>query len=653
MVQAAASWLVLLAISIGISTLFGAPLHDAMLYAAYMALFVMMPGALLLSLASRRPNGPIEFAIKAVVIGQCFEMASGLLFTMLGIQAAYQMLPCVFLIGVILNRHRIARCISQSQLQLSKTLVACVLAAVFLVFAASLSDFSNIIDHHYTWVAAFSNAVSISWPPIEPFIMDVPLHYHYLYNVHVGMAAHITGVPLILVASRLAIIVHGLTLIGMLYVFAQSRMAAAWLGIVVATALLLTFGYSELMWKSFHFATAQIMFRVASTMIAFQIFIVLLDEVLAERQERIRYWLLVGLVLVGCGTRVNMLPMLASGVGCLMLAKFAARERFKDYAILLATLAGGVVFSIVFFLGFGSTVSDGTKLVVFNPLNIPVAEWAELRYAPIIENMLANGAPSWLASLVYVVTAVCGRMTFLLPGLLYVLMKPVVTRDMLVMLGGVALAGIGLLVCIETTVPQEVWGFYWYADIALGVLGTAGLYAMWMSRRQGGIWVNAGLVATGILLVVQVAEFSTGFIPKLSASDLPMSMPAFHDQKNDAVARTLIHTIKPGDVLVTGGAISEFDDRPFAAAVPGIQLYGSRYILDVYATRTIIDPKVASRLWLIKNDLSKPADRSKVKRDVGNTRNVYMLWLGTGSFNTSGMTRIEAWDDRSLWRIEE
>ncbi len=647
-------WTVLIIATIGITSLFGTPVTAAISYATYMALFVIVPGTALLASASRRASTPAMFAAKSIIIGQAFEMAVGLIVTIAGVQQVYQFLPLLYISVFWIYKKRITECIHLAEHSRGIILFACTLVAVFLVFSASLSDFSTIIDHHYTWVAAFANAVNLSWPPVEPFLMDVPLHYHYLYNVHVGLAANTAGIPLIFVAARLAMVFHAFVLILVLYAFAEARLKAGWLGIVAATALLLTFGYSEIMWKDFHFATAQIMYRVASTIIAFQLFIMLMDEILASKRERIHYWLIVGLILVGSGTRVNMLPMLAAGVGLLMLSKMVDLDRKKigEYAVLLATIVGGIVFSAVFFLGVGSGVSDGTNLIMFNPLNIPVSEWAEDKYAPIVQSLLAMGAPNWVASLVYLVVAICGRMTFLLPGVLFAFVSPAINRDLRVILTGVVVAGIGLLVLIETTVPQEIWTFYWYADIAIALIGAAGLYALWLARQHASTITKIGLLATCLIFAVQVTEFSVGFFPKLVSTQFPMPQPEFHDQHNDVVAQTLANTITAGDVLVTGGKIEALDDRTFAAAVPGIQLYGSRYILTVYATRTSIDPLVASRLWIIDNNLSQPADRARVKQDVGPHRALYFLWVGTSRFDTKGMTLIKAWEDRSLWKVE-
>ena len=645
-------WLAILICTIGMATLFGVALDAAVAYAAYSAGFIILPGAVLYSLAARCPATSIMVAAKIFVIGQAWEMLLGLILTMLGLQSAAMYFLPVYVFGMWVTRNRITALLSPAERVAWRRVAVGVLVAVFLVFSAALSDFSAIIDHHYTWVAAFANAVSMMWPPMEPFLMDVPLHYHYLYNVHVGMAAHSTGIPVVLVASRLAIIIHAFVFVLVLCAFSQAHLKTAWLGVVVAIALLLTFGYSELMWKNFHFASAQIMYRVASTMIAFQIFVMLMDEVLANKAERMRLGLFVMLVAVGSGTRVNMLPMLACGVGLLMLFNIMARKSFKDQVLLLAILTGGIVFSMVFFLGVGSGHSDGTKLVVFNPLSIPVAEWAEKRYAPLVEFMLEKGYPDWVATLCYLVTALCGRMTFLFPGFVYVCMTWPLRRDLGILLGGVAVAGVGLLVLIETTVPQEIWTFYWYADIALALLGAAGLAALWRQRQQGKQFVTIGLLTTGLLFGVQATEFSIGFFPKLLATQFPVTQPVFHDKKNDDVTQALVPLVKAGDILVTGGDIETFDDRPFAAAVPGLQLYASRYILEVYGTRTTVDSRVKDRQWYIDSRLSKYSDRIKVRQNVGTKRTLFLLWLGTPPQDINGMIPIATWDDRSLWRIE-
>ena len=53
---------------------------------------------------------------------------------------------------------------------------------------------------------------------------------------------------------------------------------------------------------------------------------------------------------------------------------------------------------------------------------------------------------------------------------------------------------------------------------------------------------------------------------------------------------------------------------------PGLQLYASRSILPNYEARVNVDQRVASRLWLIPDNLRDSASRATIRTDVGPSR---------------------------------
>lgn len=101
------TWLMLLAATIVMAVLFGTTLNAAVLYAGYMAFFVILPGSLLLGLAARRELSPIGFAAIAVVVGQCVEMAIGMLATALRLQEFYLFLPLLYFVAIWFTRQQV------------------------------------------------------------------------------------------------------------------------------------------------------------------------------------------------------------------------------------------------------------------------------------------------------------------------------------------------------------------------------------------------------------------------------------------------------------------------------------------------------------------------------------------------------------------
>jgi len=658
-VQCALVWLVLLLATTSMAVLFGVSLLAALAYAAYVALFIILPGVVHYGLASRSRQVSFVFAAKATVVGQCVEMTAGLLASMTGAHGLYPVLPLLYLTGLVFARRRILANIETDEGGPKiLPLVISLVVALFLVFAASLFAFDERIDQHFTWIAAFSNVAVTQWPIREPFLMDVPLYYHYLFNIHVGTAARTVGIPLILVASRLAIIYHAFLFVLMLHAFCGSRFRAGWLGTIAAVQVLLTFGFSAVMWPYFHLATALIIFQLASTAVAFEIFLVVCDEILGPSGQASRrpYALIVFLMLVASGTRANLLPMLCGGIGLVLLAHVRRGHERVAYGGLLGAAMLAIIAGAVFFLGMGNSDSNGTSLLFVRPLNVAVSEVQQAVYAPLVQTLLAAGLPTPLAAIAYLVVAILGRMTFLLPGVIFALVATGtgIERNLRVMLGGVALAGISLLVLIETALPQEIWAFYWYADIGFALLGAAGLRALWQRRMIQPVLAGGALLATILLFVLQLWDFSTGFAQRLSVTQFPTPAPVFQTAPGfEELVPTLQEHVVPGDVLVTGGNVGILDDRVLPAAVLGLQLYASRTILPIYEARANVDPRVASRLWLIRDNLADSAARATIRREVGPSRALYLLWLGeTAPTDRAGLSPVGSWPIMSLWRVE-
>ena len=657
-VQCALVWLALLLVSTGMAVLFGVSLLAASAYAAYVALFIILPGVVHYGLASRSAQLPFVFAAKAVVVGQCVEMSAGLLASMAGGMALYPFLPLLYLAELVFWRRRILANIEAGEEPGILPAVVSLVVALFLVLAGSLVAFQESIDQHFTWIAAFSNVAVTQWPIHEPFLMDVPLHYHYLFNIHVGTAARTFGIPLILVASRLAIIFHVFLFVLMLHAFCRSRFRAGWLGTPAAVQLLLTFGSSAVLWPYFHLATAPIIFQLTSTAVAFGIFLVLCDEILgpAGHESQRPYALIVFLMLVASGTRANLLPMLCGGIGLVLIAHVRQGYQRAAYVGLLGAAMLAIIAGAVFFLGMGGGGSNGTSLLLIRPLNVAVSEVAKDVYSPIVRTLLAAGLPRELTAMAYLLVAILGRMTFLLPGLIFALVGTGsgIERNLRVMVGGVALAGIGLLVLIEAVVPQEIWAFYWFADIGFALLGAAGLRALWQRRVTRPVLAGAALLASTLLFVLQLWDSYPRFSQALSVTRLPTPAPVFQTLPGfKELVQTLEQHVVPGDVLVTGGNFWTFDDRVLPAAVPGLQLYASRLVLPIYEARVNVDPRVASRLWLIRDNLRDSVARATILTDVGPSRGLYFLWFGeTVPADRTGLSPVGRWPLMSLWRIE-
>ena len=634
----------------------------ALAYAAYVALFIILPGVVYYGLASRSAQVSFVFAAKATVVGQCVEMSAGLLASMTGAHALYPFLPLLYLAGLVFWWRRILANIEPGEggpkiLPLAISLVA----ALFLVFAASLFGFDKSIDQHFTWIAAFSNVAVTEWPVREPFLMDVPLYYHYLFNIHVGTAARTFGIPLILVASRLAIIFHGFLFVLMLHAFCQSRFRAGWLGTPAAVQVLLTFGLSSaVMWPYFHFATTLIIFQLASTAVAFEIFLVLCDEILGPSGQAEPAFL-----------RPDRLPHARRQRHPRQsLADAVRRHRRAVACARPARLQAGGVRRAPRRCDARHRRRRGVlpghrrrqppmapSMFLFRPLNVAVSEVQTHAYAPLVRALLAAGLPTPLTVMAYLLVAVLGRMTFLLPGVIFAVVAndSGIERNLRVMLGGVALAGISLLLLIEAVVSQEIWAFYWYADIGFALLGAAGLRALWQRRVTQPVLTAGTLLASTLLFALQLWDFSSGFARKLSVTQFPTPAPVFQTvPRFEELVQTLEQHVVPGDVLVTGGKVGILRRPRLARCRPGSPALCVPYHpsdLSVPSER-----RPASGLAAMADQQQSPR-RCRPHQDPQKCRPVPRPVIPVARRNgasrdRTGLSPVGSWPSMSLWRVE-
>jgi hypothetical protein len=229
---------------------FGAPFSYSMKYFIYTVVYIIVPGSVAYGLSRSRAEHWFGFLVKSWIVGNAVEMTAGLLAVMTGMKAYYPLLGLLYAGMAVAFRHRIGA-VGLTSPTTSPNYTATDIAAFAalsggLISAAALYNFDTVIDQHFTWIAAFAGATVNHWPVPEPFLMDVPLNYHYLYNIHVGMASYVTGVPLIIVSARLSLATHALLFLAMLFVFCRNRFDYRWVGLIAAAQLLMTFGYSKI-----------------------------------------------------------------------------------------------------------------------------------------------------------------------------------------------------------------------------------------------------------------------------------------------------------------------------------------------------------------------------------------------------------------------
>jgi hypothetical protein len=299
---------------------------------------------------------------------------------------------------------------------------------------------------------------------------------------------------------------------------------------------------------------------------------------------------------------------------------------------LLVLISVSIIFGLYFFYGAGSNVS-GVEVLKLNPLNNSVALVSGTRdgLAPLFTTLQARGLNESLSSLLYIVFVLLGRQTFLLSGLIaYFLFYPYQQQISITLLFlGIYCAGVGVICLLESSF-QEQWAFLWYGDIGMAILGATGLiYLILMKEHRS---IKYCLISFSILvLLIQSYDLIPGVLKDLRNIGIKTVYPSYSTHPDyNALVDWLRQNVTAGSVIFTAGNYQEVDDRTLPAAVPGIQLYASRHILDIYAERSSIDPKIIYRQNLLSHQPLSLETILSVRQEVLSSRSLYLIWVGPG-----------------------
>ena len=615
---------------------FGVPPIDVTKYFLYHILYILFPGLVIYSLAGFPVYSGYELIVKSWVLGICVEMLVGLIAVMSDLKELYPYIIFLYIFTASFHKRNILSTVkSVVNKPANFDAIILVLLATFFIFANSSFNFNVIVDQHFTWTAAFSNVSVNSWPISEPFILGIPLNYHYLFNIHVGLSSYVFDIPTINIASRLSLISHPLLFLAIIHVFCIKWFRSSMVGLIAVVQIMMIFGYSQIFWQTFHSATPTIMIKVPSTIVAFQVFVLIVDcilNVFKEKQTNFKQLLLiVVLIFVSSGIRAMFLPVLLGGLGLLFLRQVFIREKIASITVLLSSAVGSIIFGLWFFYGLGAS-SDGTKMLFLSPLNLAVSQVSPDKLASFVNYALAAGLQTHVTSAAYLMLALCGRLTFLLPGVLFFLWQGnsnETNKHIKLLLGGVAIAGLLVLVFIESTIPQEVWAFYWYSDIGLSIMGAAGTVLLWQQRAQISTIFMVSATYASIFFGVQAVDFTKSFIERAKTQNFSQPSPRFSSNPIlPKLIKFLKQTAKKGDIIVTGGKYEHFDERVLPASIPGVQLFAHRQILKVYLSRIPPDQNVVAKQFLLNNRMKNKESLLAVKRMLDKNQNLYLLWIG-------------------------
>jgi hypothetical protein len=611
---------------------FATPVEATTRYLAYAYAFALFPGVCCYLLARPGPGPLPTVLLHGWVIGQLMESWSYVFLLSIGQERLFPFYPALFLLLAAGSRRLLAARLDAARGSTTPmagwTRVAgFFLLSVVVAFPAFLSNFRVSVDGHFTWVAAYANSTRIGWPLEEPFLTGIPLHYHYLPNMHIAAASDVTGVPVLLLSARLFAIVQFILLLALVADFAQARLGSWAAGVLAMAQILSTYRYPPI--GSFlHQAGSQVLVQLPSALQAYTILLVVWREVVEWLSDARPAWgrlsLVAAVLVASSGIRAQLLPILLAGF-CVLAGYLAFSRRPGWPQVLLLPVAATValLFGLWFFYGLGSS-SDATGVIEFRPLNdsvVPRNAWFRWAAGAIGSQRTATAA--------YIAVSLVARLGCLLPGAIayFIWFRRTREAETVALLMGAYLAGAGALVFLGSPF-QEQWNFQLYGDLAMGLLGATGLVRAIASRK-------AAALALMLLGVPGLAVAAYEFLPPFSADlrRLPSRAgpPSYRDDPSlDSLVRFLTKRFSRRSVIVTGGDLAGFDDRMLPVLVPGTQLFASRGQLAIYLRRTTPSPTLSRRYEL----LSRPWDPSTyalLREEAPADRRLLLLWVGVGS----------------------
>ena len=215
-------------------------------YAGYLALHVVLPGAVVLYAVNRGPVSLAHLVALGVPTGFALEI-----FTYLGLaaidgRAAHAWMPLGWAaLAVAIRRRngewpvrwRVSAHHAGICLVLLVTFLATTVMAASQMFAESpLADGlpTRAIFHDWVYLVSRAAVIKNNWPLDDPSLSGTPLQYHYFMMVHAAAVSATTGIELSAVMLRLVFVPLGAVLVTQAFVLGRAVSRSPWGGVVAA-----------------------------------------------------------------------------------------------------------------------------------------------------------------------------------------------------------------------------------------------------------------------------------------------------------------------------------------------------------------------------------------------------------------------------------
>ncbi|GLW23234.1 hypothetical protein Mame01_32770 [Microbispora amethystogenes] len=494
----------------GAAVLYGVSVRDLLVFAAYLAACVALPGTLLVRALYRGRRTLAEEIALGVALGYVAEVVVYAAARAAGAPLLVLAWPAVTYAAVAASarlRRRVSRApASPAPLWWSWALS---LAVMVLVAWSAVTFYRQAA---LTWPRMAASNVDLPYhlallgelkhhmPPTAPMVAGEPLLYHWFVYAHLAAASWVTGIEPLVLLFRLGMLPVLAALVVLLTMIAR-RVAGSRAGALAAVAGTFFVAAPSLYLGA---STGVFTWRVLSWTSPSQTFgallfapVVLLVIELLERRGDAGRWVLLGAFLVGVmGAKATQLPLLAAGLTAVGAVE-AARRRRLPRALLGAAVMTGACLLYAQFVLFGGARNG----MVVDPLSLMRFTWGELTGRP------GSGAAPLGGALLY---ALCWTVVwFGAAGLVGRSRAPMGPGPLL--LTGMGASGLGAVVVFGHCQMSQIY-FLAGAIPYLAIVAVRGLAEVRARARLSKTAVTVA-VGTGVLVEVLLRVVSGVAVP--------------------------------------------------------------------------------------------------------------------------------------------
>jgi hypothetical protein len=350
--------------------IFGVHPLEILRFAAYEGAFVFLPGWLLYLVLNTTPRSLAWQVAVGWTLGYILEILAFVATSSLGIRSWFVGYPVIVVVLVPLAwlRHGgHARRVELGSRRRARILGIAVLCALALSYVGAgyftetpLPETAESVSYYpdIVWALSLAAEAENHWPITDPHVAGEPLSYYTFVFLHLAAVGQVTGLPLPLILFRLYIIPLLVLLVVQLFVLGRMLGSNRRVGLLTVILALfvgeidpfprLASPFLHVFFRDLYLSPTFLLGLICFIPLVLELSTLLNSSAVALSQSR--NWLLVSLLLVGCGgAKGSILPVIAGGLA-LYLAWDCWAVRRTNLPALLAL--GLTLVTLTAFFGF-------------------------------------------------------------------------------------------------------------------------------------------------------------------------------------------------------------------------------------------------------------------------------------------------------------